>query len=666
MAAPEVDLDSILTDDRALMGRNLRDEIAQKRIQKKIDDEANYTFHPTLPPRKSLEPSCTVAERCENLHKNTSKRTRKSAVAEEFSFSPEISSKAKLISRDQRPEDFINTMHTSIGSGKLPIQEEVIETFSPKINKRPNSPKELTPKAASERLYGLQRAMRERLERKREEVAQREAKECTFSPTVSPKSKLLTAGISDSIPVSDRLNQYGIEKAKKREAMAIAQANKVDVHNTFQPTFLTPRKESNVITTIVSSDSDSHLDSRNGVSPVKLSSIRKRQADNAIDAAAIECTFSPQISARARAMNSNRSTAEHVIEMHHASGAGRLDVSSLAEELPTFTPVISKLGSSMDRASSGSITDHLYMCKDAQEHRLEVLKYEAAVKVLGDCTFAPRISEKSKYLSSTDSGDVVDRLLDFGLKKNRKLEEEQSLKAEADMADVTFQPNIIKTPSRHVCETYDYGNQFDRLYEDAKKRDARNSRQEGDTSTFQPEISDMAKNMNRSKVADINQRQIELKQRKREGEVAQRQLDETFSHMPTISRRASSIDKYELEEMLIYQKSRAQKKKDETALEMERENTFTPRLPSRDSYRQPSPTLHRSDSDQDVLFSNDLPTPPSNSRPNTRTDSVHKVPPPFPDASIPDPTMVIKASLNGSTTPSMASNPMAMTTPPRE
>ena len=445
----------------------------------------------------------------------------------------------------------------------------------------------------------------------------------------------------------------------------VAQANKVDAHNTFQPTLLTPKKESNVTTTVVSSDSDSHLDSRNGGSPVKIGSIRKRQADNAIDAVAIECTFSPQISARARAMNSNRSTAEHVMEMHHASGAGRLDVSSLAEELPTFTPVISKLGSSMDRSSSGNITDHLYMCKDAQEHRLEVLKYEAAVKVLGDCTFAPRISEKSKNLSSTDSGDVVDRLLDFGLKKTRKLEEEQYLKAEADMADVTFQPNIIKTPSRHVCETYDYGNQFDRLYEDARKRDARNARQEGDTSTFQPEISDMAKNMNRSRVADINQRQIELKQKKREGEVAQRELEETFSHMPVISRRASSIDKYELEEMLIYQKSRAQKKKDETALEMERENTFTPRLPSRDSYRQPSPTLHRSDSDLDVLFSSDeLPTPPSNPRPNTRTDSVHKAPPAFPDVSSSDPTRVIKVPLNGSNAPSKASNPM--TTPPRE
>ena len=664
MAAPEVDLDSILTDDRALTGRNLRDEVAQKRAQKKIDDEANYTFHPVLPPRKSHEngiPSCTIAERCENLYRNTSKRTKKSAVAEKFSFSPEISSKAKLINRDQKPEEFIYTMHTSIGSGKPPIQEEASETFSPKINKRANSPKELTPKAASERLYGLQRAMRERLERKKDEVAQQEAKECTFSPTVSPKSKLLTAGISDSVPVSDRLNQYGIEKAKKREALILAQANKDNVNNTFQPTLLTPRKESNVTTTVVSSDSDSVLDSRAGISPEKLSSVRKRQVDNAIDVVAIECTFTPQISARARAMSTNRTTAEHVIEMHRATGAGRLDVSSLVEELPTFKPVISKLGSSMDRLSGGNITDHLYQCKDAQEHRLEVLKYEAAVKVLGDCTFAPRISEKSKYLLSTDSGDVVDRLLDFGLKKNRKLEEYQSLKAEADMADVTFQPNIIKTPSRHVCETYDYGNQFDRLYEDAKKRDARNSRQEGDTSSFQPEISDMAKSMNRSRVDDINQRQREINLKKREGEVAQRQLEETFSHMPVISRRASSIDKYELEEMLQYQKERAQKKKDETALEMVRENTFSPRLPSRDSYRL-SPTRLQSDSELDALFPRDnLPSPPS----HTRSESAYKAPPAFPKTymTMPDPSRVIKVPLNGTDIPSRATNP---TTPVRE
>ena len=596
MAAPFSDF-SIPTGTGTLhrsdSGISLKDNSAQKRDKKKAEEDAQFTFHPVIPSRRTADVAVaktSVGERFENLYKNASKRSDKNTSVEEFTFSPTISAKARSISRDRDGREFIDLMHNSTGSGKVIAKEVVVESFSPKINKRVGAPKASSGIETSDRLYASTTAKKANLEKKQMEKALEEAKECTFAPTVSAKSRSLAAGISDGATVSDRLMQYGVEKTKKREASILAQANKEVVNCTFQPNLITPPKTSNV-TISVNSESNSVNESGGSANGRKTivdnrfeylyNDAKKRQSGDLNDSIDSECTFSPQISARARSISSTRTITDHASEMYKASGAGRKGRPSSTLEVPSFTPQISKLGKSMDRTRGGSITDHLYSFKDSHEHRLEILKYEAAVKILGDCTFSPQISEKSKALAYSDPSGVVDRLLDYGEEKSRKLQEDQILKAEADMADVTFHPVLYRSTSKgYETET---GNQFDRLYGDALKRQVEEpnvrAKYEDLNLTFHPEISGMGKCMDKNRVEEHNQRQKELSQKRKEEQLAQR-AQETFSHKPTLSKRASSIDKQELESMLASQKERADKRKGEVAQEMVKENTFAPKIPA--------------------------------------------------------------------------------------
>lgn len=588
---------------RSDSGISLKDNSAQKRDKKKADEDAQFTFHPVIPARRTADVTVaktSLGERFENLYKNAGKRSDKNASVEEFTFSPTISAKARSISRDRDGREFIDLMHNSTGSGKLITKEVVAETFSPKINRRVGAPKASSGTETSDRLYASTTAKKANLEKKQMEKALEEAKECTFAPTVSAKSRSLIAGIADGTTVSDRLMQYGIEKTKKREASALAQADKEVVNCTFQPNLITPPRASNV-TISVSSDSNS-LNESGGSASVRKTVVdnrfeylyndaKKRQSGDQNDSIDSECTFSPQISARARSISSTRKITDHSSEMYKASGAGRKGRPSSTVEVPTFTPQISKLGKSMDR-KGGSIADHLYSFKDSHEHRLEILKYEAAVKVLGDCTFSPQISGKSRSLSYSDPAGVVDRLLDYGEEKQRKLQEGQILKAEADMANVTFHPVLYRSTSKgYETET---GNQFDRLYCDALKRQVEDpnvrARYEDLNLTFHPEISGMGKCMDKNRVEEHNQRQKELSQKKREEHLAQR-AQETFSHKPTLSKRANAIDKQELENMLACQKERADKKKEGVVQEMVKENTFAPKIPPYQSKRRLEQTI---------------------------------------------------------------------------
>ena len=599
MANPFVDF-KLVEGKRISSGVSMKDDVAQSREKKRLAEEANYTFHPVIPVRNHpdfISLKTTVRERFENLHNNRSKRTTRNAGSEQFTFSPTISAKAKSLSSSRKSSEFVELMHNSIGSGsKVPIKNENVNSFSPKINKRVGVDEKSTGVQASDRLHAQQSVQKAKLDKSREAQKLEDAKECTFSPAVSPKSKSLTP---DNKPVSDRLAQYGIEKARKREAMILAQANRDSQDYTFQPSLQTPRKLANTTMTSLSSESDSQTGSRGQNSPAKspmetenrfdnlYNDAKKRQSDDLRKLTESECTFIPQISAHARRLPSYKSTAEHVAEMHNAFGSGRPTPVTPVEENLTFMPAISKLGSSMDRSTGGDVTDHLYACKDAQEHRLELLKYEAAVKVLGDCTFTPQISDKSKSLTSPSA--VVDRLLDYGSEKIRKMKEGQIQKAKDDMVDVTFQPVIMKSP-RQPDDYTESGTQFDRLYSDALKRQVEDpyvrAKFEELNLSFKPEISDLAKGMDRNRVDDINLRQKEHNARRRDEEIALRLQEETFSHTPIISRRASSIDRAELEEIAHQQRERNERRKEDVAHDMSRENTFTPKMPSSSSTQQ--------------------------------------------------------------------------------
>jgi hypothetical protein len=598
MANPFADF-RLVDGKRISSGVSLRDDVAQSREQKRLAEEANYTFHPVVPVRHHpdiISLKTTVRERFENLHTNRSKRTtRNIGTEEQFTFSPTISAKAKSLSSSRKSSEFVELMHNSTGSGsKLPIKNENVNSFSPKINKRVGGDEKSTGVQTSERLHAQQSVQKAKLDKIREAQKLEDEKECTFSPAVSPKTKSLSAS-PDSKPVSDRLVQYGIEKAKKREAMILAQAQKESQNYTFQPSLSTPRKLNTTMTSL-SSESDSQTGSRCKYSPAKspleienrfdnlYNDAKKRQSDDLRKLTESECTFTPQISAHARRLPSYKSTAEHVAEMHNAFGSGRPIPVTPVQETHTFIPSISKLGSSMDRSNGGDVTDHLYACKDAQEHRIEVLKYEAAVKVLGDCTFTPQISDKSKALTPPTA--VVDRLLDYGEEKIRKMKEGQIQKAKNEMADVTFQPFILKSP-RAPDDYTESGTQFDRLYSDALKRQVEDpyvrAKFEEMNLSFIPEISDLAKGMDRTRVDDINLRQKEQNARRRDEEIALRLQEATFSHTPTISRRASSIDRAELEEMAHQQRERNERRKEDVAHDMSREYTFSPKMPSSSS-----------------------------------------------------------------------------------
>ena len=590
-----------------------RDEISLKKEEKMRKDKENINFQPSLQARRvaNAPPKVTPAgSRFDRLYGDAVKRQEdeprmKSRPDDgELTFTPSISPKARSVSRERNPADLSNNLYKAAGAGRVTVKETPKDSFKPTISKRAKSLERSSSVAdLSARLYGSKDIYNEKLNARIAEEAERNAKKCTFVPKMSPKTRavsLTAATAAKSAAVANRLFSLAEVKKGKLEEGRATQVKKEMEGVTFQPNLATKPKVTaaapvpqpsargrDLTVKVVTGSRFDHL---------YKDAIKRKTDDPLVRARVSEShmTFKPTISPKARSSSTERKPSELVDNLHNASGSGRTPVREAPADNNSYKPVITERARSLDRSAAG-ITDRLYACKETADEKLMNLKYAAAVKEYGECTFTPEITITAKNrvsqsdtssVGSMQSTDTVQRLLEYGEEKKRKLYEEMRIRAEIDMSDVTFQPRLVSSPTARM-ESEDNGNgngnQFDRLYSDAIKRKTDDpfvrAKVDESNNTFKPSISILASSIDRSTFRDINKRSKDAAEKKKAEELQRRASLAEFAHKPLLSRRASSLDRSSLELINARMKLVTDRKRDEVAARLARENTFAPKIP---------------------------------------------------------------------------------------
>ena len=232
------------TDDRITQ----RKVIEAKKEEKKRLEDASCTFQPTMSARRGREnlEKPVTGSRFDYLYKDAVKRKTEGPKAKESdenhnTFKPNISPRARSMSTDRTRSDLIDNLHKGTGVRtqvkEIPKAENL---FTPKINKRADSAERSSSAVVSSRLYASRTNQEENLQRKKGEVAAKEALECTFSPKLTrprPMSRDTVACPSPK-PVIDRLLQYGTDKKNKLAQDKQSKADKDKLTETFQPAII--------------------------------------------------------------------------------------------------------------------------------------------------------------------------------------------------------------------------------------------------------------------------------------------------------------------------------------------------------------------------------------------------------------------------------------------
>ena len=584
-----------------LLNPSPRDVIEAKMALKAHNEVAHCSFQPRLIARNEDRNAIKVIipNRWDHLYKDAINRRAHilARKGDDHTFKPTLSKKANLMVRDRKSSESIDSLFLAVGSGRQPPREEVQESFIPTVNKRPGSDNRLSPTEASERLYASRDKHKLDTERKIAELEDRVALECPFSPTLSPKSKnggeRSTGSPKNAYDsVVNRLLLFGQRSHEKLALETSARNEQAMMGVTFQPSLFTPQKKSSY-SVMRSRSVDS---SPRAVSPPGnrfdhlYQDAIKRQADELegrYDNS--DLTFQPNISPLANKIPSTRKSSEMINSLHSAIGSGRVVITPQKRDDNSYKPSISKLGQKLNRSTSlGNVSDRLYDAKDIQKVKLDTLKLTAAVKLAEECTFSPEINDKSRNLVLSED-DVVDRLLEYGEIKKKKLIVDTAARAEIDNLHVTFSPKIIESPRRSEnnvmnIENKNENNQFDRLYSDAIKRhiedlSVRSRANENDSQlTFQPVISNLAKSLNQSTLKDINDRQIESSIKRKDSNEAIRLLENNHPFAPSLSPMANKIENSQLNSINTHQKELSEKRRDNIINTRDEENTFSPKL----------------------------------------------------------------------------------------
>ena len=218
---------------------NRRFEIEQKKIQRKMEEEAEYTFYPKSISKKKFTSRDFEEDRFLSLYGDAKKRhleqkteRLKEKLSEELTFSPKLSPRVRSASKSRVPvvERLYNTPMTATkervvasrsdssegltsttksvsekdlgssiksGNGKAATATKPEYTFSPAISKRAKSMERTRASAdgsaqlaTGERLYMHNLRLREKQERRKAEADRQLLEQCTFTPqfVASPRA----------------------------------------------------------------------------------------------------------------------------------------------------------------------------------------------------------------------------------------------------------------------------------------------------------------------------------------------------------------------------------------------------------------------------------------------------------------------------------------------
>lgn len=257
-----------------------RQEIEDRKEQKRLRDEAEFTFKPAIPVRRSsangavssTENSPSKENRFDKLYSDALKRhinlhLKEEAVVQSLTFAPKISERAHGSSRSasrerlgitgsSRPSSRASSRERGGGGGSengdasqashrlgrsssrnsLGAESDT-PSFKPTLftNKRSSSSgRQQESKDIVDRLYEHSKIAKERLEQKRTEREQRELEDCTFAPKLVPTKR--SPSTERKLEVTERMSRYEEFRKKKLEEAAREKLERESEDLTFKPT----------------------------------------------------------------------------------------------------------------------------------------------------------------------------------------------------------------------------------------------------------------------------------------------------------------------------------------------------------------------------------------------------------------------------------------------
>lgn len=212
-------------------------EVQAKMENKRLQEEANYSYKPTLYTKPRKEHEKIDDNRYDRLYSDALKRHLESKWKEsiedkELTFKPKISAKGSSSRSASRERGAVSESIEQRLLGLAPKTPQAEQySFKPKITQRAKSIDRSQQRETPDRLYQHSKTIQEKLEMKRQDQAQKDAVECTFAPRTNSRPSL-TSSKSD---LTERMSNYLAYKNQRLEEATKAKIELEKENATFNP-----------------------------------------------------------------------------------------------------------------------------------------------------------------------------------------------------------------------------------------------------------------------------------------------------------------------------------------------------------------------------------------------------------------------------------------------
>ena len=224
------DASSLLETNPVLLNPKL--EVQAKLDKKHSEEEANYSYKPTLytKPRKDHEK--IDDNRYDRLYSDALKRHLESKWKEsiedkELTFKPKISTKGTNSRSSSRERGSVSESIEQRLLG-LPSKSVQVEeySFKPKITQRAKSiDRSQLRESASERLYANSKTIQDKIQMKKQDLEQKAMEECTYTPKTNIATGRNSLGSAVKGDLTERMSNYlALKNQKLQEQMKAKEA----------------------------------------------------------------------------------------------------------------------------------------------------------------------------------------------------------------------------------------------------------------------------------------------------------------------------------------------------------------------------------------------------------------------------------------------------------
>lgn len=258
-SVPETDS---LADSVDVPKVNLKLEIMMKKERQRIEEEANFTYKPTLFTNKKDPEGTPKENRFDKLYNDAMKRHLDDKLKvdnvedKELTFAPRFSTPkssrptsrghSRSSSRERggaqgSVNESMNSekLGTSIRSQKSSAGDDNL-TFRPNITPRAKSIERSHMRDVSERLYQQSQHLKEKLERKRSEAELKVTENCTFEPKLNGPKR--SSSVNKAEDLVKRMASFEDQKKKKLEDAKKEQEELEKNKAPFRPQLITSKR----------------------------------------------------------------------------------------------------------------------------------------------------------------------------------------------------------------------------------------------------------------------------------------------------------------------------------------------------------------------------------------------------------------------------------------